>query len=179
MGNHQGYRQSLVAALSGVHCEYARLGADAAAKAADDQQWAATHVESLADEWAERETPPGQARYFTIGPAWGGLHGLLREHGGLGVDVVQGGEPLGLPGAIGTARLLGAEDVAAAARFLTGTAFDELAAHYDVAVCEACPDPAEHPPEERLETLENAYAGLGAFFTAAAESGDAVVLMLN
>lgn len=179
MGNHEGNAPSLTAALSGVQCEYARLGAADAARAATDNTWAAARVEALADEWVERVVPPGEAQYFTIGLAWGGLHGLLREHGGLGIDVVHGGEPLDLPGAIGTARLLPAADVAAAAEFLAATPFDDLAPHYDDAVCEPCPDPEEHPQEERLETLATAYAGLGQFFTAAAASGDAVVLMLN
>lgn len=178
MGIHEGYRPSLTAALSGVHCEYARLGADDVAKAADDD-WAASHVEALADDWVQREVPPAEARYFTIGLAWGGLHGLLREHGGLAVDVVQGGEPLGVAGAIGKARLLASGDVATAAAFLTGTSFDELAPLYDAAVCEECPDPTEHPLEERLDTLAGAYDDLGRFFTAAADAGDAVVLMLN
>lgn len=179
MGNHEGNTAHHAAISGGVHCEYARLGADAAARAADDHAWAASHVEQLADEWAERDVPPAEARYFTIGLTWGGLHGLLREHGGLEVDVVQGGAPLDVPGAIGTARLLPSGDVAAAAGFFSGTPFAELAPYYDVAVCDGCPDPAEHPVEERLETLESAYANLGRFFTAAADDGDAVVLMLN
>ncbi|GAB4084859.1 YfbM family protein [Myceligenerans cantabricum] len=179
MGNYEGYRPSLAAALSGVHCEYARLGADDAARASGDDEWVAARVEALADEWVERDVPPTEAQYFTIGLAWGGLHGLLREHGGLGIDVVQGGEPLGLPGAIGTARLLPSDAVAVAAGFFTGTPFDELATHYDVAVCEGCPDPTEHPPEERIDVLAGVYDELGQFFTAAADAGDAVVLMLN
>ncbi|GAB3173426.1 YfbM family protein [Myceligenerans halotolerans] len=179
MGNHEGYRPSLTAALSGVHCEYARLGADDAVRAADDDDWAASHVEALADDWVERDVPPGEAQYFTIGLAWGGLHGLLREHGGLAVDVVQGGEALGVPGAIGHARLLPSADVATAAAFLTGTPFEELAPLYDAAVCDGCPDPTEHPPEERLDTLADAYEELGRFLTGAADAGDSVVLMLN
>ncbi|MBL0886936.1 DUF1877 family protein [Myceligenerans indicum] len=179
MGIHEGNRPSLAAALSGVHCEYARLGVDDAARATGDDGWAASHVQALADDWAERELPPAEAPYFTIGLTWGGLHGLLREHGGLAVDVVQGGEPLGVPGAIGTARLLPSDDVATAAAFLTGTPFHELAPLYAAAVCDGCPDPTEHPPEERLDALADAYEGLGRFFTAAADAGDAVVLMLN
>ncbi|GAA1876236.1 DUF1877 family protein [Myceligenerans crystallogenes] len=179
MGNHEGNTPSLTAVLSGVQCEYARLGAADTDRAATDRDWVAARVEALADEWVERDVPPGEARYFTIGLAWGGLHGLLREHGGLGIDVVQGGEPLDVPGAFGTARLLPAGDVAAAADFLTATPFDDLAPHYDVAVCEGCPAPAEHPQEERLETLATAYADLAQFFGAAAGAGDAVVLMLN
>jgi hypothetical protein len=150
-----------------------------AAGADGDDDWAASHVEALADDWVERDVPPGEAHYFTIGLTWGGLHGLLREHGGLDVDVVQGGKPLGVPGAIGTARLLPSDDVATAAAFLAATPFEELAPLYAAAVCEGCPDPSEHPPEEQLDTLAGAYEDLGKFFGAAADSGDAVVLMLN
>ncbi|WP_164545262.1 DUF1877 family protein [Antribacter gilvus] len=166
----------------GIHCEYARFASGELDKARSDREWAETRLDALADEWVEYDLPPEDARYFSLGRAWGPLHGLLLAQPGMPVDVVQGGTPLGLDGGIGPVRYLAPQDVLSAAVFLGATPFTVLAAQYDVAqTCdgEPCADPDEHLPEEGLPLLGERYAELRRFYAAAAAAGDAVVLMLN
>lgn len=165
-----------------IHCEYARLGADDIDKARTDPTWALEHIDELAGEWAQLDLPAREARYFSIGTVWGPLHTVLRVHGGMTVDPVQGGAALGSGDRVTPVRYLGPEEVARAAAFLVGTSFDALAPLADTAhLCdeEVCPDPGEHAAETDAARLAEAYGGLTAFYGAAAEAGDAVVLMLN
>lgn len=165
-----------------IHCEYARLAADDFDKARTDLNWALEHIDELAGEWTQVDLPAKEARYFSIGTVWGPLHTVLRVHGGMPVDPVHGGAALASTGGITPARYLGPEDVEKAAAFLVGTSFDTLAP-LAVAdhVCDedVCPDPAEHAAETDAVLLAEAYGELAAFYGAAAEAGDAVVLMLN
>jgi hypothetical protein len=163
-----------------IHCEYARLAAADFDKARTDPTWALEHIDELAGEWVQMDLPAQEARYFSIGAVWGPLHTVLLVHGGMPVDPVQGGAELGSTDGITPVRYLGPEDVEKAAAFLGGTSFDALAplaAH----VCDedVCPDPAEHAAETDAERLGRAYGELTAFYGAAAQAGDAVVLMLN
>lgn len=165
-----------------IHCEYARLAADDFDKARTDLTWALEHIDELAGEWVQMDLPAKEARYFSIGTLWGPLHTVLRAHGEMPVDPVQGGSELGPADGITPVRYLGPAEVVKAAAFLTGTSFDTLAAHADAAeVCdeEVCPAPGEHAAEADPERLAQAYGELAAFYGAAAEAGDAVVLMLN
>ncbi|MDR7381619.1 DUF1877 family protein [Promicromonospora iranensis] len=165
-----------------IHCEYARLAADDFDKARTDPTWALEHIDELAGEWVQMDLPAQEARYFSIGTVWGPLHNVLRTHGEMPVDPVQGGAALGSAKGITPVRYLGPEDVEKAAAFLVGTSFDTLAPLADTTrVCdeEVCPDPSEHATETDAERLGQAYGELAAFYGAAAEAGDAVVLMLN
>jgi len=166
----------------GIHCEYARLAADDFDKARTDLTWALAHIDELAGEWVQMDLPAKEARYFSIGTVWGPLHTVLLVHGGMPVDPVQGGAELAPTGGIKPARYLGPEEVEIAAAFLVGTSFETLAPLADAAhVCDedVCPDPAEHAAETDPKALAEAYSELTAFYGAAAEAGDAVVLMLN
>jgi hypothetical protein len=110
------------------------------------------------------------------------LHTVLRAHGEMPVDPVQGGAELVPADGITPVRYLGPKDVERAAAFLVGTSFDALAPLADPAhVCgeDVCPAPAEHAAETDAELLGKAYGELAAFYGAAARAGDAVVLMLN
>ncbi|HEV6954755.1 MAG TPA: DUF1877 family protein [Promicromonospora sp.] len=165
-----------------IHCEYARLGADDIEKARADLSWALEHIDELADEWVQKDLPAQEAKYFSIGTVWGPLHTVLRVHGGMPVDPVQGGAELGPAEGITPVRYLSPQDVARAAEFLVGTSFDTLAPLADARhVCDedVCPDPGEHAVETDAERLSEAYGELAAFYGAAAQAGDAVVLMLN
>ncbi|MGI5190483.1 DUF1877 family protein [Promicromonospora sp. CA-289599] len=165
-----------------IHCEYARLAAEDFDKARTDPTWALEHIDELAGEWVQMDLPAQEARYFSIGTVWGPLHNVLRVHGGMPVDPVQGGAALGSAAGITPVRYLGPDDVEKAAAFLVGTSFDALAPLADAAqVCDedVCPDPGEHAAETDAERLAEAYGELTAFYGAAAEAGDAVVLMLN
>lgn len=165
-----------------IHCEYARLAADDFDKARTDLTWALEHIDELAGEWVQMDLPAQEARYFSIGTVWGPLHTALLAHGGMPVDPVQGGAELASTDGITPVRYLGPEDVEKAAAFLVGTSFATLAPLAVAAhVCDedVCPDPGEHATETDPERLGAAYGELTAFYGAAAEAGDAVVLMLN
>ncbi|WP_407317214.1 DUF1877 family protein [Isoptericola halotolerans] len=165
----------------GIHCEYARLAAADLDRARADAAWAAERLDALADEWVELDLEPEEARYFSVGRAWGPLHALLQERQPT-VDVVHGGTPLGIAGVLGPVRSLSPDEVRRAAQFLSSTPFRALADGYDMTqLCdgEGCPDPAEHLDEERPQVLGVRYDELRRFCTAAAAAGDGVVLMLN
>lgn len=165
----------------GIHCEYARLAAADLDRARSDAAWAAERLDTLAEEWVELDLAPEDARYFSVGRAWGPLHALLRERQPA-VDVVRGGTPLGLDGGWGPVRSLTPDEVRHAAEFLGATPFATLADGYDVTqLCdsESCPDPTEHLDEERPQVLGERYDELRRFCAAAAAAGDGVVLMLN
>ena len=165
----------------GIHCEYARLAAADLDRAKSDAAWAAERLDALAEEWVELDLEPEEARYFSVGRAWGPLHALLRVHGPA-VDVVHGGTPLALDAGLGPVRSLAPDQVRRAAEFLSATPFAALAEEYDMTqLCEGegCPDPAEHLDEERPQVLGERYDELRRFCSAAAAAGDGVVLMLN
>jgi hypothetical protein len=165
----------------GIHCEYARLGAADLDRARSDANWAAERLDALAEEWVELDLEPEDARYFSVGRAWGPLHALLRECEPA-VDVVHGGTPLGLDGGLGPVRSLTPQEVRTVAELLNATPFASLARTYDMAeLCDGgdCPDPSEHLDEERPQVLGERYEELRRFCTAAAAAGDGVVLMLN
>jgi hypothetical protein len=165
----------------GIHCEYARLAAADLDRARSDAAWAAERLDVLADEWVELDLEPEDARYFSVGRAWGPLHALLRERGPA-VDVVHGGTPLGLDGGLGPVRSLTPAEVRTVADLLNSTPFAVLAGTYDMAeLCdgESCPDPSEHLDEESPQVLGERYEELRRFCTAAADAGDGVLLMLN
>lgn len=165
----------------GIHCEYARLAAADMDRAQSDAAWAAERLDALAEEWVELDLEPEEARYFSVGRAWGPLDALLRAREPA-VDVVHGGTPLGIDGGLGPVRSLTPDEVRYAAAFLSATPFAALADGYDVTrLCDGdgCPDPAEHLAEERPQVLGERYDELRRFCSAAAAAGDGVVLMLN
>ncbi|WP_344008165.1 DUF1877 family protein, partial [Isoptericola halotolerans] len=153
----------------GRHCEYARLAAADLDRARADAAWAAELLDSLAEEWVELDLEPEDARYFSVGRAWGPLHALLGELAP-GVDVVHGGTPLGLDGGLGPVRALTPSQVRRAAEVLASASFATLAGRDDATrFCdgEDWPDHAEHPDEERLQVLGERYEELRRFCTAA------------
>ncbi|MEU4695109.1 DUF1877 family protein [Actinoplanes sp. NPDC023714] len=117
-------------------------------------------------------------RGLDAGKAWDGLRHLLSKLAPP-VDVISGGEPLA-PGAPGrdAPRLLTAEQVTAAARFLSGTPFTSLARHYDPAeltLATAYPE-AIGDEDLALDYLEDSYGDLVALFQAAAAENEPIIL---
>ena len=170
------------AAMGMIHCEYARLEAADLARAVAEPAWAERRLDALATEWTELDLPPDEARYLSIGTAWGALYGLLRASADLPVDVIRGGGALELPvePRFGPARYLEPVEVRRAADALRATPFDQIAGHYDIAiVCDddVCPEPAEHADDEPAR-LRAPYEELTVFFAASADVGDGVVVLL-
>jgi hypothetical protein len=98
----------------GIHCEYVRLSSAELQRSLNDPSWAQERIGELGDAWAEGDPlPPEKATYFSIEKSWHKLHYLIAAHGGMPVDVIQGGAELPLEDDLdyGPARYLSSEDV--------------------------------------------------------------------
>ncbi|BBH68771.1 hypothetical protein ACTI_54560 [Actinoplanes sp. OR16] len=117
-------------------------------------------------------------RGMDSGKAWDGLRHLLAKLAPP-VDVISGGEPLTAGAWSADApRLLTAEQVTAAAHFLSGTPFTSLARHYDPAeltLANVYPE-AIWDEDWALEYLEDSYGNLVALFQAAAAGNEPIIL---
>jgi Domain of unknown function (DUF1877) len=113
--------------------------------------------------------------------AWAGLQYLLAKLG-LPVDVIGGGEPLtDDEWGHGPPRLLSAEKVAEAARFLDATPFSMLAEGYDqteMMSTDVYPGIWETTPWA-LSYLEDYYAALVALFRAAAADHEPILIWMD
>jgi hypothetical protein len=123
------------------------------------------------------------ARGMDTDKAWGGLQYLLAK-AGVPVDVFEDGEPLTeLQWGYDAPRLLGAEEVAEAARFLAATPFASLAAFYDAAdltAAEVYPEVWDVWDDDRALTyLDGHYRRLVRLFTAAAADGEPMVVWMG
>jgi hypothetical protein len=112
--------------------------------------------------------------------AWAGLRYLLARVGAP-VDVIGGGEPVTDDRwGYDSPRLLGADEVRAAARFLAVTPFARLAGHFDPAgLASAQVYPEIWDQDWALSYLEECYVRLVRFFGAAAADHEPILVWLD
>jgi hypothetical protein len=147
---------------------------------ADDPDQAFEYAGDLAMGDPDEEV---SSRCTDTDQAWAGLRYLLSA-AGAPVDVVGGGSRVTDDiWAYDSPRLLSADEVAEAARFLTTTPFATLAAHYDAAQLKAAdvyPSGLwEAGADEALSYLDDRYARLVALFDAAAADGEPILVWLD
>lgn len=138
-------------------------------------------VESPEDAYEYADDLRLDDRGLDTDKAWDALRHLLVELSPP-VDVIAGGEPLTTRIWVHDApRLLTADQVAAAARFLTGTPFSSLVQHFDPAeltLSRVYPD-AIGDEEWAVEYLAESYDSLVALFRAAAAEQETILLWRN
>jgi hypothetical protein len=135
-------------------------------------------VESPAEAFEYADELRMDDRGLDTDKAWGGLRHLLSKLAPP-VDVITGGEALTTDvWAFDAPRLLSAQQVTAAAHFLTATPFTSLARHYDpaeLALTTVYPD-AIGDEDLALDYLADSYRNLVALFQAAAAENEPIIL---
>lgn len=130
---------------------------------------------------------PQKGRSAYLDKAWHGIHFLLTGSDGptsqLASQVIFGGEPVGPDQGYGPAQLLPPSTVKQIAKLLQSQTPEVLSARYDPKAMESAkiyPDMIwvrEGP--EALKYLLQFYSQLVAFYSGAAERGDAVLLVIH
>ncbi len=144
----------------------------------------ARHVLEDADRMDELLESDDDLTSVDLDKAWHGIHWLLTGETDPSTGVVSsaifGGEPLGEDLGYGPGRLLSAEDVAAVAAALQDLEPDALRTRMDPS---AMDDAGVYPsiwdePDVFDSYLAPAFANLRTFYSAAAQSGEAVIQTL-
>jgi hypothetical protein len=142
---------------------------------AEDPDSAYEYVEGL--RWGNSDERA--SRGMDTDKAWAGLQYLLAKLEPP-VDVVGGGEPVTTEWAYDSLRLLTADDVAAAARFLAATPFTSLAQQYDPVEMAAEIYPTFMWGQDwALSYLEGYYVRLVALFRAAAADHEPILIWMG
>ena len=160
---------------------YLRVSQEELERAIDDPSGFHDDAQDLIDEQEEADLPPEQARYLSTHKAWHAIAFLLGR-AEFHVDVVHGEGEIAEDEdwGYGPPRYLSAERVEAAAEALAGVDFDELIDGVDPSeLTEADVYPLTWDDEDALEWVGHWFRPLPAFFSAAAENGDAVILWID
>ncbi|SDN58454.1 YfbM family protein [Allokutzneria albata] len=160
---------------------YLRVSQEELERAIDDPSGFRDDAQDLIDEQEEADLPPEQARYLSTHQAWHAIAFLLGR-ADFHVDVVHGEGEIAEDEdwGYGPPRYLSAERVEAAAEALAAIDFAELADGVDPSeLTEADVHPLTWDEEDALEWVGHWFAPLPAFFSAAAEKGDAIILWID
>jgi hypothetical protein len=167
----------------GMYGEYARVTPAELDRVLRDPEWGDEFLDGLSENANHQRDPLAGERITDIDKAFHGIWYLLVA-AGAPVDVVWGGAEVGgTDGGYGPRRYLRADEVAAAARYLSATPWDQLARHYVPASLEA----ADIYPsviwmrdgDAARDFLRSNYERLVEHFAAAAAGGDAVVFWIS
>ncbi|ETA71120.1 YfbM family protein [Actinospica robiniae] len=161
--------------------EYLRVTPSELSRAIEDPQWALDHAEQIQDAQDENEQSPKEAKHFSTYKTWDMLGFLLRRFH-FPVDVVHGEEDFAddEDWGYGPPHFLTVERVRHAARELARTSYDDLIRdvdHTELAAANVYPLSWDSPTS--LEWARDYYGQLTAFFSAAADAGDAVLVWLD
>ncbi|HEX6685456.1 MAG TPA: YfbM family protein [Candidatus Limnocylindrales bacterium] len=171
--------------------QYARLTPDELKRAIDDPEWAQDHIDSIQDalddadvyedDWDGSDEPPGRAKLYSTGKSWNLLEFLLGR-ASFPVNVIYGDHVLDpeQDWGYGPASYLTPDRVRYASNALAALPFSQLAPGVTVAELKA----ARIYPDvwDELDAVEwggGYYERLTAFFGAAADSGDAILMWIS
>lgn len=160
--------------------EYLRVTPAELERAVEDPDWALELAEQVQDTEEETEPSVAEARHFSTYKCWDML-GFLFRRAGFPVDVVHGEEPLTEEDwGYGPPKYLPVERARLAAEALGRVSYDDLVQGVDPAeLTRAEVYPLIWDGAETLEWARSWYVSLVTFFSAAARTGDAVLVWLD
>lgn len=171
--------------------QYARLTPEELRHAIDDPDWIMDHVDAIQDalddadvwedDWDGSDDPPGRARLYSTQQAWH-LLAFLLDRASFPVNVVHGEHVLDSEQdwGYGPASYLTPDRVRYASNALAALPFSELAQGVTAADLTAAElYPGGWDERDVVEWGGGYYERLAAFFGAAADSGDAILVWIS
>ncbi|WP_344875756.1 YfbM family protein [Allokutzneria multivorans] len=160
---------------------YLRVTQEELERALDDPNGFREETQDRLDDLADADLPPEEARYLTTHKAWHAIAFLLGR-AEFHVDVVHGEGEIAEEEdwGYGPPRYLSADQVESAAEALAVLDFDELLDSTDPNdLTEADVYPLTWDEEDALEWVGHWFKPIPAFFSAAAEKGDSMILWID